>query len=609
MLEGRVLAGRYVLERLVGEGGMGAVFSATQLAVQRRVAVKVLLPGVADDPSVVERLQREATLVAKVARRGVPQIIDFDRDDLAGPFVVMELLVGESLADRLQRYARLHPREAASIACAVLDTLEVVHAKGVVHRDLKPPNVFLARERGGDPSVKILDFGVARVISPHGDMTVEGAVIGTPRYMAPEQAAGERADVRADVYGVGAMIYACVGGKPYASATGLDVVAAVRAGPPVPLAELNPELPASFVAVVDRAMARSPDARFASAGEMRAALTRVMADLPEAPPESAAPPSETEEMLATPQSDTAGPTAPSEARGNTKTGSTTPARGEGLRTPAPPARRRWYAHPLALVASGVVLAVGAMGIARVAFRAQAATTAPGATSAPPISMAASAAALALSPAIHDEMERARAAWRAGDPNALSLLHAVYDDVDHAGGKPLSPTGHVAAEALFLIADIEERGLRPPPAREPTRPVELTSATSLDLELQASKVLKDYVNVGAWGFMDLSVCGVYRAGRTMETVLRFNRAEEARQLGLVNKPSVQALTGMSRLDLERSWSGAIRQDQYNAKAEYEGTIMMARSFPGPFVDPTDGTDCVASALHRRDVLAAEGDGGP
>jgi serine/threonine protein kinase len=263
-LEGRTLAGRYVLERLVGEGGMGAVFAGVQLAVQRRVAVKVLLPGVANDSGVVERFRREAELAANVARRGVPQIIDFDRDPVAGPFVVMELLAGESLAHRLNRHGRLHPLEAVGIATSILETLEPVHARGVIHRDLKPANVFLAREGAGAPTVKVLDFGVARVLAPHGNRTAHGAVIGTPRYMAPEQAAGAKVDVRADVYAVGAILYACLGGKPYAHAVGEDVLEAVHAGPPPPLSQVNPELPADLVAIVDRAMARTPDARFAS---------------------------------------------------------------------------------------------------------------------------------------------------------------------------------------------------------------------------------------------------------------------------------------------------------------------------------------------------------
>jgi hypothetical protein len=207
------------------------------------------------------------------------------------------------------------------------------------------------------------------------------------------------------------------------------------------------------------------------------------------------------------------------------------------------------------------------------------------------------------------MDRARDAWRAGDPKASAMLHAVYDDVEHAGAKPLTPTGHVAAEALFLIADLEERGLRPPPATEPTRPLDIGVAPMVDVEMAASKALRDYLNVGAWGFTDLTVCGVYRAGRAMEAVLRIDRDERARQLVLFARPSVQAMSGMSRADFERSWSSEMATDRRNALAEYEGAVMMSRSFPGPFRDPTDGSDCVAASLHRRDVLAAEADAAP
>ena len=351
-------------------------------------------------------------------------------------------------------------------------------------------------------------------------------------------------------------------------------------------------------------MARRPEARFASAAEMRAALTRAIEDLPEAPPASAAPPSATEEMLLTPPLGATGPALFSGASGNTQTGTRTPTRFEGAATPSPSSPsspRRWFAHPLTLVAAGAVVAVGATQVARFAL--------PTHDTSAPSSASASAPALALSPATKDEMDRARDAWRAGNPKASAMLHAVYDDVDHAGAKPLTPTGRVAAEALFLIADLEERGLRPPPAKEPTSPLDIGVAPMVDIEMAASKALRDYLNVGAWGFMDLAVCGVYRAGRAMEAVLRIDRDERARQLVLFARPSVQAMSGLSRADFERSWSSEMATDRHNALAEYEGAVMMSRSFPGPFRDPTDGSDCVAASLHRRDVLAAEADAGP
>jgi eukaryotic-like serine/threonine-protein kinase len=609
LLEGHVLAGRYAIERLVGEGGMGAVFSATQLAVQRRVAIKVMLPGVAGDASAVERFHREATLVARVARRGVPQIIDFDRDPLAGPFVVMELLVGESLSDRLKRSERLHPRDAGSIAASMLETLEVVHKQGIVHRDLKPANVFLAREGPAERSVKILDFGVARVRAPHGDMTGQGAVLGTPRYMAPEQAAGDRnVDERADLYAVGAVLYVCLGGKPpYAGVTGEDVLAAVVAGPPASLLEAAGDLPPALVAVVDRAMKRSPDARFQTAAEMHAALMASMTELPAAPPASTGPDSRTvsSSRPATPPAsaratvpDRQQPVEP-ELREHTEVDAK-----PSTRTPGPAARAT--PHASLLVAGALFLAAATFAVIRATPRGGASTAQPtiAAPATPP------SADDAIPAGLRDQLEKARSAWRSGDAErARPLLEAVVHDVEATRAHVPSPAARAAAEALLMLGDLDEKAIVGPAPREPTTPMDMGPVTFVETLKLGTRATNDYLRIGAWGELDLVTCGVYRSGRVQEKLESLARAAQAREIDMSRRPSVQALYPGGPAEIRAAWASTLSSYRTNALGYYSSAVLQAQFFGGAIADPEDGLDCRAAALSRRDALEAGGDAPP
>jgi serine/threonine protein kinase len=623
MLEGRVLAGRYALERMVGEGGMGAVFAATQLAVQRRVAVKVLLPHVANDASVVERFRREATLAARVARRGVPQVIDFDHDEVVGPFVAMEYLTGESLADRLDRRGRLAPRVAASLAADILATLEAVHATGVVHRDLKPANVFLAKEGEGVPVVKILDFGIARVLAPHGDMTQDGAVLGTPRYMAPEQAAGEKVDGRADVYAVGAIVYACLGSKPYGEVTGDDVLRAVKSRPPVSLATLNADVPAAIVAVVERAMARTPGDRFQTPAAMRAAIVAAIEGLPESPPASAPPASRTldtgESYARTTTSEPAGAVAsrPSSAPTTESAPHAPDEPGEPSASPMPLARavdardERGARRAPGWMVPVVAAVGGLLGIAgfAIALTMKLAPPAPSASPPAPTPGLIPAPATDLAPELRRELDAARAAWRGGDPRARSLLQAVVHDVERSGAKPLSGGAHAAAEALFLMADLDERAVVGPPAREPKTFQDFGSMTVGDLQTKLNVATNGYLSIGNWGDMGLVVCGLVRSGRLYEKALALGRAERDRELAALKNPRVAALYYGDRASLERDWASTLGAYRQNAGRYYEAGLSNAHYATGPFTDPTDGSDCREAALTRQDALSKEGEGSP
>jgi serine/threonine-protein kinase len=272
---GTVVSGRYRIDRLAGKGGMGSVFEATQLSLDRKVALKLLLPRLVDSERARKRFQREATAAAKAARRGVVEVYDFDFDPQAGPFLVMEFLDGDPLSTRLRRQGFLSPAEAIAVGLDVLETLAFVHDQGLVHRDLKPGNLFLVPQEGGTTSVKLLDFGLVRLVRSefHTQITRPGALLGTPNYMPPEQARGQRdVDHRADLYAVGAILYHALAGKRPFTGSPVEILAALISGPPEPLESVRPEIPAPLCGFVEQAMQRDRDHRFQDARGMRRAL-------------------------------------------------------------------------------------------------------------------------------------------------------------------------------------------------------------------------------------------------------------------------------------------------------------------------------------------------
>ncbi len=286
-LVGSVLAGRYRLEGVLGAGGMGAVFEAVHLRVQRRVAVKLLLPEHSGDSVFVERFQREARAAARVGGRGTVEVIDFDKDPDLGAFLVMEFLEGETLGERLQRLGRLPWEQVVRLGLVLLRTLSKVHAAGIVHRDLKPDNVFLAREEDGDERAVIVDFGIARIggTAETSRLTQTGAVVGTPLYMAPEQARGGGAiDHRADLYSLGAILYEALSGSPpFDAETWPELFLKIFSQPPEPLQQRVPGLPQVVASSVEAALAKDPAERPPSAEAMAVMLAEVLPP-PERPP-------------------------------------------------------------------------------------------------------------------------------------------------------------------------------------------------------------------------------------------------------------------------------------------------------------------------------------
>jgi CheY-like chemotaxis protein len=291
---GELLGGRYRLGRLVGAGGMGRVYEATREDLgQMRVAVKVLHEALASDEGLLLRFRREAETVGLINHPNIVRILDFQAERHEPAFLVMELLDGVSLRQELQRHGPFSAPRLVFIATQILAALAAVHRAHVIHRDMKPENVFLTAISGLGDIVKVLDFGVAKTLTrPAGEtLTQVGMVLGTPTYMAPEQARGASIDVRSDLYSVAAIMYECFTGKaPFSGDNYNALLFAIQQGKPLPLSEQRPDLDPELVRVVERGMAADADARFQSAEEMAQALAPWLSVDPAAstPPESSA---------------------------------------------------------------------------------------------------------------------------------------------------------------------------------------------------------------------------------------------------------------------------------------------------------------------------------
>ncbi len=304
-LTGRVLDGKYRLLRLLGEGGMGSVWEAEHELIGRKVAVKVLHASLEDSADMPERFLREARTAAAVDHPGIVDVEDVGRTEEGTLYIVMELLDGESLTDRIRREGRLAPADAAGLAVHLLSALHAAHDKGVIHRDLKPDNILLTRDEAGRQHVKILDFGLSKVLSGGGgdiSLTRTGTVMGTPCYMAPEQARGEKdVDARADLWAAGVILYQMVSGRlPFEGDSYNSVMARILVESVPPLAAVVPDVPEVLAAAVATALEKDRDRRWESAAAFLEELLPV-ARQPAAPPGDAA------ELLTTfdPRGDTA----------------------------------------------------------------------------------------------------------------------------------------------------------------------------------------------------------------------------------------------------------------------------------------------------------------
>ena len=267
---GSVLNDKYRLDRVLGVGGMAVVYSATHLRNASRIAVKLLHPEMAVDTNVRRRFLREGYAANSVEHPGTVRILDDDTAEDGSVFLVMELLEGETLDHRWERSGhRLSGREVARLMYQVLDVLAAAHAKGIVHRDIKPENLFLTR----DGTLKVLDFGVARLIEAPVTATRPGGIIGTPAFMAPEQVLGKAVDPQSDLYSVGATAFTLLSKRYVHDAeNAAEMMVVVGSRPARSLALVSPDLPPALTSVIDRSLLFNKSDRWADARAMRAAL-------------------------------------------------------------------------------------------------------------------------------------------------------------------------------------------------------------------------------------------------------------------------------------------------------------------------------------------------
>ncbi|WP_437681085.1 serine/threonine-protein kinase [Sorangium sp. So ce131] len=280
---GTTVRNKWTLERLLGAGGMAAVYVGVH-RIGRRDALKILHPQAAKSKEICDRFEREAQAANRFRHPGAVEIRDIDVAEDGAPFLVMELLEGESLADRERRLGGLALAEVLQVTAQVLDTLAAAHAQGIIHRDIKPANLYVVHEDGaGAPfaraaqpdrgeRIKVLDFGLARIrqdSSLQGELTKMGLVLGTTPYMPPEQAKGRDIDPRADLFAVGATMFRLIAGHHvHEASTDFDLLLKMGKEPAPPLATRSPTTPRDVCLVVDRALAFDRDQRYPDAREM-----------------------------------------------------------------------------------------------------------------------------------------------------------------------------------------------------------------------------------------------------------------------------------------------------------------------------------------------------
>lgn len=294
---GDVVEGKYRVDRVLGAGGMGMVVAATHLQLQQTVAIKFLLPSVRNSAEAVERFLREARAAVRLTSPHVARVFDVGTLQDGLPFIVLELFDGEDLDQRLESRKRFTPEDVVAFGVQACAGLAEAHRVGIIHRDLKPANLFLARLHDGTRQLKVLDFGISKMLDPAivgdtPDLTATNALLGTPHYMSPEQMrSGRGVDARTDVWSLGACLYAFLtGGVPFNGTSMIELGAQVLREDPVAPAAIDPRIPGALSRVVLSCLSKDPNGRPASAEALAEALRSSLvapmpsATLPAAPP-------------------------------------------------------------------------------------------------------------------------------------------------------------------------------------------------------------------------------------------------------------------------------------------------------------------------------------
>jgi serine/threonine-protein kinase len=275
---GDVIAGKYRIEGVLGTGGMGIVYAATHLHLERLVAVKVMRAELTEFPGAVQRLVLEAKLAGRLRSEHVCKVLDVGTLADGAPYVVMEYLEGADLATLLGQHGAFPTPTAVDYILEACEALAEAHASHIVHRDLKPENLFVARTHDGSSTIKVLDFGISKQrginTAASRNLTNPTAALGSPNYMPPEQMRSPKdVDPRADIWAIGAILYELVTGRQaFSGETVPEICAAVMSSTPVSAHELRPDLPRRLVQVIDRCLQKSPQDRFVDVGEFAVAL-------------------------------------------------------------------------------------------------------------------------------------------------------------------------------------------------------------------------------------------------------------------------------------------------------------------------------------------------
>jgi serine/threonine protein kinase len=277
-MQNRIIAETYRITRQIGAGGMGSIFEAEHVRMGRKFALKLLDPAFAENEEVFQRFKREAEIAGQLGHPNIVDVVDFDRTEEGVPYIVMEKLEGEDLADWIAHRGAFTFQAAYRIIAEVVDALEAAHAAGIVHRDLKPQNIFLCQHGRRNDYVKLLDFGISKMKQSGSIVTRTNAVMGTPYYMSPEQAEGKNKeiDTRTDIFALGAIIYEMLTGRLAFYAPSVPTAMfKVCYEEPEPITNLVPGLPPGLPEVLAKALAKNKHERYASARALGDDLERI----------------------------------------------------------------------------------------------------------------------------------------------------------------------------------------------------------------------------------------------------------------------------------------------------------------------------------------------
>ncbi len=383
-LIGEIIGDRYLLRDKLGQGASGTIYLAEHITLHRKVAVKILHHELGRDDMALERFRREATMVGEIDNEHIAEVYDFGRTPDGRMFLAMERLEGETLASAIKRHRQLPVAQVVDALTQIGEALMEAHAMGYIHRDLRPGNVFLARRRGREGFVKILDFGLAKLVEKDGEAasTNLGMTFGDPCYMSPEQARGEPVDRRADIYALGVMAYEMlIGAPPFVGKRVFDVLTQHLETQPIPPSKKRPEVPLWLDAIVLRCLAKRPDDRFVTVYRLVEAIRageatgHIMTDeaarsMPSAPPPAPAPrPKDPEPAPASPVSVQATPPRGGNGANAEQASGSWYEEGDAIRASqplpriasedsmldyAPPTRRRWPLWLLGIAGAGLL---------------------------------------------------------------------------------------------------------------------------------------------------------------------------------------------------------------------------------------------------------------